>query len=87
LNRTPEIEKEADEAFATVNVKTVKGKMKTREEVTEFIEQQLNYKITPTKPKMGRVHYGRQELRDLMDFIYYRTPKTKAQEIQTPMED
>ena len=49
--------------------------MKPREEVARFIEKQMHdayYKCSRSKPNTH--HYGLQELRELMDFIYGGTP-------------
>ena len=49
---------------------------KTREEVANFIEEQFNYESTrSTKREKGNCdHYGKQELRELLDFIYGSKP-------------
>ena len=55
--------------------------MKTREEAAAFARQQL-LDVAPTaREKKGAHHYGLQELRDLLDFIYEGPPLTPAQEI------
>ena len=50
--------------------------MKTREEVARFIEHQFNaYSPYVCKlQKMSHYHYGKQDLRDLLDFIYEGFP-------------
>jgi len=58
--------------------------MKTREEVARFIENQLSsdeYDDT-LREKNGCRHYGYQDLRTLMDFIYEGEPKTEIECIQ-----
>jgi hypothetical protein len=55
----------------------------SREEVARFIEYQFdgsrNYHCRRHK---GHTHYGLQELRELMDFIYGGEPKTQAENIR-----
>ena len=55
----------------------------SREEAARFIEYQFdesrNYHCR--RPK-GHVHYGLQELRELMDFIYGGEPKTEEENIR-----
>ena len=58
--------------------------MKTRSEVARFIEAQFddfNYKCP--LPKCSNFHYGRQDLRILMDFIYGGPPGDDADCIRT----
>lgn len=59
--------------------------MKTREEVARFIEQQFHYKYQCTLPKYA-IGYGRQEIRELMDFIYGEEPQSEEQQIKTIYE-
>ena len=57
--------------------------MKQREEVARFIEKQMrdpSYRCALPKPNTH--HYGLQELRELMDFIYGGEPK-EAERIRT----
>lgn len=47
--------------------------MKTREEAARYIETQFS--VGPiSREKNGAVHYGYQEVRELMDFIYGGEP-------------
>jgi hypothetical protein len=55
--------------------------VKTREEVARFIEEQMEGASEPSKPKGKRYHYGAQELRDLMDFVFGGEPLTDAERI------
>lgn len=49
--------------------------MKTREEVAKFINNQLSGKeYVCVRDKRDRVGYGKQELRELMDFIFEGPP-------------
>lgn len=59
--------------------------MKTRKEVAAFINKDLGVDKNRAimKEKGGRWHYGKVELRNLMDFIYSGTPKGKDEEIHT----
>ena len=55
--------------------------MKTREEAVKLIEDQIeDRKCSRGK---GAVHYGKQELRELMDFIYGGEPENDDQKIKT----
>ena len=60
--------------------------MKTRADAVAFIEKQFDfddYKGTVTgRPKGNQHHYGKQELRELMDFIYGGVPSGKSEEIE-----
>jgi hypothetical protein len=55
--------------------------MKTREEVARFVEQQFHHKHQCTLPKYA-IGYGRQEIRELMDFIYGEKPQNEEQNIR-----
>lgn len=61
--------------------------MKTRSEAARFIENQFEEMEWPHnetasgRQKAGSWHYGVQELRDLMDFIYESEPTSKEEEI------
>lgn len=50
-----------------------RSSMRSREETARFIEAQLNDKAQPIPAKSGW-HYGRAELRQLLDFIYGGPP-------------
>lgn len=59
--------------------------MKTRAEAAALIKKQLNNDIGATTTISGRDkycrHYGLQELRELMDFIYEGEPKDVSEEV------
>lgn len=54
--------------------------MKARDEVARFIKLQMNFETDAAKNKPHH-HYGFQELKELMDFIYGCPPENKEQEI------
>jgi hypothetical protein len=54
--------------------------MKTREAAARFIERQLHWTHKCSISKPSNWHYGLQELRELMDFIY-ESPPTEAERI------
>jgi hypothetical protein len=54
--------------------------MKTRTEVVTFINNQLNRHDDPLD-KGGKFHYGRQELRELLDFLYGQ-PQSPEEELR-----
>jgi len=57
--------------------------MKTREEVARYVERQFDdygdYECQLEKG--GHHHYGRQEVRELMDFIFGGEPQTPSQKV------
>ena len=55
--------------------------MKTRIEVVEFLREQLHWEWVCGRPKHGRHHYGAQELRELLDFIYEQEPQTDEEKL------
>jgi hypothetical protein len=56
--------------------------MRTREEVARFIEAQFDaFGDGTIRPKNRKWHYGKQEVRDLFDFIYDGAPTTKSDEV------
>lgn len=58
--------------------------MRTREEAANLIYRQFDA-TAPTSEDYGPKvcwHYGRLELRELLDFIYGGPPARKAEEIQ-----
>ena len=61
----------------------LENEMKTREEVARFVEQQFdlwgNYECKLNKG--GCHHYGKQEVRELMDFIFCGEPATDEQKV------
>lgn len=48
--------------------------MRKRAEVARLIERQLHHTHRCSREKGEQIHYGWQELRELMDFIYDGTP-------------
>lgn len=48
--------------------------IKTREEAARFAEKQFSWQHKCSREKGGAHHYGLQELRELMDFIYQGPP-------------
>lgn len=48
--------------------------LKTREEVARFVEKQMGALHVCKFPKGSFCHYGYQELRELLDFIYGDSP-------------
>ena len=55
--------------------------MKTRSEVVQFIQNQMLESETQcTRDKSGW-HYGRQELRELLDFIYEGEPLNESEQL------
>jgi hypothetical protein len=58
--------------------------MKARAEVVTFIQEQLDWKRESTKSKCSAHHYGRQDLRDLLDFIYGQVPQSDDELLPPP---
>jgi hypothetical protein len=56
---------------------------KTREEVARFVEKQMGSNYICSRNKNYAHHYGLQELRELMDFIYGEEPQNEEQKIKT----
>ncbi len=54
--------------------------MKSREEAARFAER-LFLQGTDNPDKSGWRHFGKIELRELMDFIYGGPPKTEAEKV------
>ena len=54
--------------------------MKTRAEAIVLIMKQLD-NDTPASTNKNYYHYGKQELKELMDFIYEGTPVYKDENI------
>lgn len=61
--------------------------MRIRRDVVAFIESQLLWEHDTTHTKKDASHYGRQELRDLLDFIYEGEPMFSDEYIQSPHGD
>jgi len=55
--------------------------MKTREEVARFVEKQFMTRYSCSLKK-NAVGYGRQEVRELLDFIYGEEPQNEEQKIK-----
>lgn len=55
--------------------------LKTREEVATFINDQFSHEYINRLPKGSLRHYGKQDLRVLMDFLYDGEPLSDAQKI------
>jgi hypothetical protein len=53
--------------------------MRTREDTAKFVAQQMSWKHECARPKGDKFHYGWQELRELMDFIYEGAPTTDTE--------
>jgi len=58
--------------------------VKTREEIAKFMEGQFDGTI-PDPCQVGGWHYGKCELRQLMDFIFDGPPTSKAEEVFEPL--
>ena len=53
-----------------------------RKELGKFIRKQLDYVRRPTElPKPNTSHYGRQEIKELLDLIYGGPPMDKGEEL------
>jgi hypothetical protein len=59
--------------------------VKSRVEAARFIEKQMHWSYKNVREKSERVHYGWQDLRELMDFIYEGLPTTD--EALTELDD
>jgi hypothetical protein len=58
--------------------------MRSREEVARYVENQFDAYggyICPLE-KADCWHYGKQEVRDLLDYIYGGPPQSREQEVQ-----
>ena len=61
--------------------------MKTREEVARFVEHQFNSDCAcklnkGSEPAFSSWHYGRQDVRELLDFIFEGEPTTDQEKIK-----
>ena len=54
--------------------------MKARIQAVEFIVKQLTYETEASSNK-SQHHYGREELKELLDFIYEGKPETEEEKI------
>lgn len=60
------------------------GSMRKRKDVVKFITDQLNEPSETTyNRKCRRWHYGKVELRDLLDYIYQREPRNDSEKLST----
>lgn len=57
--------------------------MKTRKEAVAFVKNQLSPSYKNVLPKPHTHHYGRQELRELLDFLFDGPPQTDEQKLTT----
>lgn len=55
--------------------------MKSREDVVAFIEEQFKWDHECSLEKGHQTHYGRQELRELLDFLYGGPPENEEQRL------
>lgn len=55
--------------------------MQSRVAVAKIIRDTLDYKRQCLREKNRRVHYGKQDLRELMDFIYDGKPQSEDEKI------
>jgi hypothetical protein len=55
--------------------------MKTRRQVAEFIEFQFSDEYLTPLEKGNQHHYGKQELRALLDYIFDGPPETRNDEL------
>lgn len=69
--------------------------MKARAEAIKLITEQMDgpefrgygsFTKKSNAPKGGKHHYGYQELRDLLDFIYEGAPKEEAEKLLRGMQ-
>lgn len=58
----------------------IAARVKTRAEVADFLDKQ-----ELTEREKPRWHYGKQELRDLLDFIYGGPPASEDEELKRLM--
>jgi len=56
--------------------------MRDRIEVSSFIDKQMK-KLTPAMftRKNNRAHYGKQELKDLLDYVYEEPPTSEGEHL------
>ncbi len=57
-----------------------------RQLVARFIEKQMNFESKASSEKTNH-HYGWQELRELMDYIYHEKPTCKDQKLSRIQEE
>jgi len=60
--------------------------MRSRGEVATFINEQLHGGRRTSRSKNGKCPYGRQELKDLLDYIYLCSPEDETECITYPEE-
>ncbi len=61
--------------------------MKDRKTTVAFIKLQLSTPLDSDREKCGRVHYGAQELRQLLDFIYAEKPQHTDEKLHASIFD
>jgi len=61
--------------------------MKTRTEVARFVESQFHWSHRPKLKKGGQWHYGKQNVRELLDFIYCGEPKNDEEKVFEDWEE
>lgn len=57
------------------------SKLPPRKEVVAFIRSQLNWQTPASSTKQPTANYGKQELRELMDFLYGGEPVNDDEKI------
>ena len=57
--------------------------MKTREETARFLENLID--ADDIEVKKQKWHFGKVELRQLMDFIYEEPPRNEAENVFKPL--
>jgi len=62
------------------NAGWTKRSIRERSDVVEFLNLQLNWEYKGTREKGNQIHYGKQELRELLDFIF-GTPNNVDEEL------
>ena len=55
--------------------------MKSRKDVAKFISNQFESDVYEDLEKGNRFHYGRQELKQLMDYIYNSEPNNEDEKL------
>lgn len=56
--------------------------MRDRSDVVVFIDRQLSMAGECTREKKGRHHYGLQELRELLDWLYGEPPQKPSERLK-----
>ena len=55
--------------------------MKSREETVKFINDGTGYETVKSRNKGSQWHFGKQDLRELLDFIYEGEPEKETEKI------